>query len=108
MGLVSLLGRAHGMLLRVTPPIPGAFDRALNKVQPGFVCRPAGRRRKREQLPHASVANYGYHWLPARPAGMSIWPRMLRVGGHQPLLDCKHEIVRGVQGCRRHRRIGAA
>jgi hypothetical protein len=108
MGLVSLLRRAHGMLLRVTPPIPGAFDCALDQLQPGLVCRPAGRRRKREQLPHASVSNHGYDWLPAWPAGMSIWPRMLRVGGHQPLLDGKHEIVRGMQGCRRQRRIGAA
>jgi hypothetical protein len=34
---VSFLRRADGMLLRVTPPIPCALDRALDQLQPGFV-----------------------------------------------------------------------
>jgi hypothetical protein len=39
---------------------------------------------------------------------MAIGPRMLGVGGHQPLLNSKDEVVRGVKSGWRHRRVGSA
>jgi hypothetical protein len=91
------------MLLRVAPPIPSALDRAINELQPGFVCTADWRRRQREELPEASVPNHCDDRLPARPTGMAIGPRMLGVGGHQPLLNSEDEVVRGVKSGGRHR-----
>ena len=39
---------------------------------------------------------------------MPVRPRVLRICRHQSLLDCEHEVVRGVEGRWGERRIGAA
>src|SRR5260370_28161544 len=97
MRLVSLLRRAHGVLLRITPPVPGAFDRALDKLQPHLVRLTAGRRWQREQLPESAVTNQRDHGLPAGSPRMPVRPRMLGICRHQSLLYSEHELARGVE-----------
>jgi len=108
MGLVSFLGRAYRVLLRVTPAVPCPLDCALDQLQPFFVHVAAGRRWQREQLPKAVLANQRDDGLPAGPPGVPVRPRMLWVGRHQSLLNGKDQVMRGVEGRRGERRIGAA
>jgi len=96
------------VLLRVTPPIPRALHGAFDQFQPFVVGGSARRWRQRQQLPQALVADYRDDGLPARSAGVAIRSRVLRVGGHQSLLHCENEVVRGMQRGGREWRGGAA
>jgi hypothetical protein len=100
------LHRAYRVLLRVTPAVPRALDRAFDQLEPVLVRNATGRRRQREQLPQSLLAHDHDHGLSTGPARVSIGSRVLRVRGHQPLLNGENEIVRGVQGCGWQRRVG--
>lgn len=103
-----LAGAADRVVLRVTPAIPCAFHSRLNQVEPLLFSRIVRRRRQREQLPSPFIANQRHNRLAARPSYMPIRPRVVGIVGHQPLLNRKDKIVRGVQGRGRHWRIVAA
>jgi len=98
----------HGVLLRVAPTIPRALDRVIDQVEPLHVRGAVRWRREREHLPHPVIADQGHDRLAARPAVMSIGPRVIRVGGHQSLLNGEHQIVCRVKRRGRHRRIAPA
>ena len=100
-------GRAHSVLLRVAPPIPCSLNRRFDKVEPLVIAGIVGRRRQREQFPPPVIEDDCHHRLSAGPANVPIWAWVVRVGGHQSLLDGEDEIVRGVQCCRCQGRIVA-
>ena len=100
--LEMLAGTTHRVLLRVTPAIPCALDRGIDKLEPFLVAPVVGRGRQREQLPTPVLAYHRHDRLTARPAHVAIWPRVVRIGRHQSLLDGEDEVVRGMQCGRRH------
>jgi hypothetical protein len=91
------------MLLRVAPPIPRSLDSAIDEVEPirevdSRLFNANRLRRKGEHLPDAVIADDCDKWLACGPPGVSIGTWEVGVGGHQPLLDRKHEIVGGMKG----------
>ena len=99
-GLKCCASGAHRVLLRVAPPIPRPLDRGIDELQPLVVCRAARRGWQREHLPPPFVAHHGHDRLTARPSDVPVGPRVLRVGGHEALLDREDEVVRGTQALR--------
>ena len=100
-------GGAHSVLLRVTPAIPRSLNCRFDQVKPLLLACIVGRRWQGEQLPSPVIANPRHHRLPAGPADVPIWPRVVWVGRHQSLLDGKDEVVGGVQCGRGQRGIVA-
>jgi hypothetical protein len=99
---------AHGMLLRVTPSIPGSLYGGVNQLQPLIFCRAVGRGWQREHLPPPLVADHRHDRLTSGPPDVSIGARVLGVGSHKALLHGEDEIVSSSQGGRRKRGIVSA
>jgi hypothetical protein len=95
----------HRMLLRVTPAIPCALDGALDQLQPFVIARTVRRRRQGQQLPQPVLTDDRDNRLAARPPSMAIGAWVVRVGGHQSLLDGEDQIVCGMEGRGRQRWI---
>ena len=93
------------MLLRITPTVPRSLDGRINQLEPLGLSRIARWRRQREQLPSPFVADHRHYWLTSRPAHVAIRARVLRIGGHEPLLYGEDEIVSSAKSGRWHWRI---
>jgi hypothetical protein len=96
------------MLLRVAPPIPCPLHGRLHQLEPFVFSSGVWRSRQGEHLPAPVIANDRHDRLATGPADVTIRPREVWVGGHQALLHSEDEVVRGMQGGGRHRRIAAA
>jgi hypothetical protein len=101
------------MLLRIAPPVPGSLDSAIDEVEPirevdSELFRSVRWRGKGEHLPDPVVADDCDKWLACGPSGVSIGTWEVGVGGHQPLLDRKHQIVGGMKSCGRQRWIASS
>jgi hypothetical protein len=97
-----LARRADRVLLRVAPAVPRSLDGAIDEFEPVHeICSQlfgsVGCRREGEHLPDAVIADDGDEGLAAGPARVPVGAGKVRVGGHEPLLDGEHEVMRGME-----------
>jgi hypothetical protein len=96
------------MLLRVTPAIPCPLHSRVDQLEPFLFSSGVWRSRQGEHLPAPVIANDRHDRLATGPPDVTIGSRDIWVGGHQALLHSEDEIVCGMQGRGRHRRVAAA
>ncbi|MEP6751820.1 MAG: hypothetical protein ABI959_03640 [Candidatus Dormiibacterota bacterium] len=86
------------MLLRVGPSIPGSFHGGVDELKPFVLSRVVWRRGQGQHLPPSFVADQRHNRLTSGAAHVTIGARIVRVGGHEPLLHREHKVVDSPQG----------